>query len=57
METAEILEKSKTLTDEEVVDRVRAGDLAMYEVNMRRTTSASIASPAPSCTTTPRRKT
>jgi RNA polymerase sigma-70 factor (ECF subfamily) len=36
METAEILEKSKTLTDEEVVDRVRAGDLAMYEVIMRR---------------------
>ncbi|MEO6815158.1 MAG: RNA polymerase sigma factor [Edaphobacter sp.] len=36
METTGILEKSKQLTDEEVVDRVRAGDLAMYEVIMRR---------------------
>jgi RNA polymerase sigma-70 factor, ECF subfamily len=36
METTEILEKSKTLTDEEIVDRVRAGDLALYEVIMRR---------------------
>ncbi|MEO6910479.1 MAG: RNA polymerase sigma factor [Edaphobacter sp.] len=36
METTEILEKSKTLTDEEVVDRVRGGDLALYEVIMRR---------------------
>lgn len=36
METAETLERSKTLTDEEVVDRVRAGDLALYEVIMRR---------------------
>ncbi|HUZ93325.1 MAG TPA: RNA polymerase sigma factor [Edaphobacter sp.] len=36
METTAILEQSKQLTDEEVVDRVRAGDLAMYEVIMRR---------------------
>ncbi|MDW5264646.1 MULTISPECIES: RNA polymerase sigma factor [Acidobacteriaceae] len=36
MEKIEILEVSKTLTDEEVIDRVRAGDLAMYEVIMRR---------------------
>ena len=36
METTEILEKSKTLTDEEIVDRVRSGDLALYEVIMRR---------------------
>ncbi|HEV2711399.1 MAG TPA: RNA polymerase sigma factor [Edaphobacter sp.] len=36
METTGILESSKTLTDEEVVDRVRAGDAAMYEVLMRR---------------------
>ena len=36
METTGILEKAKTLTDEEVVTRVRAGDLAMYEVIMRR---------------------
>lgn len=36
METTAILERSKSLTDEEVVDRVRAGDLAMYEVIMRR---------------------
>jgi RNA polymerase sigma-70 factor (ECF subfamily) len=36
METTAILERSKTLTDVEVVDRVRAGDLAMYEVIMRR---------------------
>ncbi len=36
METTGILERSKTLTDEEVVDRVRAGDAAMYEVLMRR---------------------
>jgi RNA polymerase sigma-70 factor (ECF subfamily) len=36
METTEFLEKSKTLTDEEIVDRVRAGDLALYEVIMRR---------------------
>lgn len=36
METIGILEKSKQLTDEEVVERVRAGDLAMYEVLMRR---------------------
>ena len=32
----EILEKSKASTDEEIVDRVRAGDLALYEVIMRR---------------------
>jgi RNA polymerase sigma-70 factor (ECF subfamily) len=31
----EILE-SKTLTDEEVIDRVRAGETALYEVIMRR---------------------
>lgn len=36
MEATEILDNSKTLTDEEVVDRVRTGDLAMYEVIMRR---------------------
>jgi RNA polymerase sigma-70 factor, ECF subfamily len=36
METTEILEKSKALTDVEIVDRVRAGDLALYEVIMRR---------------------
>lgn len=36
METTGILEKTRTLTDEEVVGRVRAGDLAMYEVIMRR---------------------
>ena len=36
METTAILEQSKQLTDEEVVDRVRAGDLALYEVIMRR---------------------
>lgn len=36
METSEILERSKTLSDEEVIDRIRAGDLAMYEVIMRR---------------------
>lgn len=36
METTAILERSKALTDEEVVARVRAGDLAMYEVIMRR---------------------
>ena len=36
METTAILEQSKQLTDEEVVARVRAGDLAMYEVIMRR---------------------
>jgi RNA polymerase sigma-70 factor (ECF subfamily) len=36
METIEVLEKSKALTDEEVVNRVRTGDLAMYEVIMRR---------------------
>jgi RNA polymerase sigma-70 factor (ECF subfamily) len=36
METIEVLEKSKALTDEEIVDRVRTGDLAMYEVIMRR---------------------
>lgn len=36
METTGILERSKALTDDEVVDRVRAGDLAMYEVIMRR---------------------
>lgn len=36
METTGILERSKALTDEEVVDRVRAGDAAMYEVLMRR---------------------
>lgn len=36
METTGILERSKTLPDEEVVARVRAGDLALYEVIMRR---------------------
>src|SRR5690242_1581043 len=36
METAEALERSKTLSDEEVVNRVRAGDRALYEVIMRR---------------------
>lgn len=36
METTGILERSKQLTDEEVVARVRAGDLALYEVIMRR---------------------
>jgi len=36
MEPTEILERSKTLTDQQVIDRVRAGDLAMYEVIMRR---------------------
>jgi len=36
METANIVERSKALTDEEVVERVRAGDLALYEVIMRR---------------------
>jgi RNA polymerase sigma-70 factor, ECF subfamily len=36
MEKTGILESSKTLTDEEVVDRVRAGDAALYEVLMRR---------------------
>lgn len=36
MEQIQILEISKTLTDEQVVDRVRAGDLALYEVIMRR---------------------
>lgn len=36
METTGILERSKALTDEEVVDRVRTGDLALYEVIMRR---------------------
>lgn len=36
METTEILERSKALTDVEIVDRVRAGDLALYEVIMRR---------------------
>ena len=36
MKTAEVLEKSKALTDKEIVDRVRAGDLALYEVIMRR---------------------
>jgi RNA polymerase sigma-70 factor (ECF subfamily) len=36
MEAANILEQSKALTDEEVVQRVRSGDLALYEVIMRR---------------------
>jgi RNA polymerase sigma-70 factor (ECF subfamily) len=36
METSSILEKSKALTDGEIIDRVRAGDLALYEVMMRR---------------------
>jgi RNA polymerase sigma-70 factor (ECF subfamily) len=36
METTEVLEKSNSLTDEEIVDRVRTGDVAMYEVIMRR---------------------
>lgn len=36
MEQIESIERAKTLTDDEVVDRVRAGDLAMYEVIMRR---------------------
>jgi len=36
METNSIVEKSKGLSDSEIVDRVRAGDLALYEVVMRR---------------------
>lgn len=36
MDATEVLERSKTLTDEEIVNRVRAGDLALYEVIMRR---------------------
>ena len=36
METTETLDKSKGLTDREVVDRVLAGDTALYEVIMRR---------------------
>lgn len=36
METTEVLERSKTLPDNEIVDRVLAGDLALYEVIMRR---------------------
>jgi len=36
MQTPESLERSKTLTDEEIITRVKAGDLALYEVIMRR---------------------
>lgn len=36
METIEILERSKALSDEEIVDRVKAGDRALYEIIMRR---------------------
>lgn len=36
METIEILERAKALSDEEIVDRVRAGDRALYEIIMRR---------------------
>lgn len=36
METVGILEKSKALTDEDIIARVQTGDLALYEVIMRR---------------------
>jgi RNA polymerase sigma-70 factor, ECF subfamily len=38
METTEILEKARFegWTDEEIVDRVRAGETALYEIIMRR---------------------
>jgi RNA polymerase sigma-70 factor (ECF subfamily) len=38
METTEILEKARSegWTDEEIVDRIRAGETALYEIIMRR---------------------
>jgi RNA polymerase sigma-70 factor (ECF subfamily) len=38
METTQILEKARSErgTDEEIVDKVRAGETALYEIIMRR---------------------
>jgi RNA polymerase sigma-70 factor (ECF subfamily) len=36
METTGILERSKALTDEEIIARVQAGERALYEIIMRR---------------------
>jgi RNA polymerase sigma-70 factor (ECF subfamily) len=38
METTQILEKARSerWTDEEIVDKVRAGETALYEIIMRR---------------------
>ena len=36
MGTAAMLERARAWTDEEVVDRVKDGDTALYEILMRR---------------------
>ncbi len=59
MEIAGISEKTRGAgwTDEEIVERVKSGDTALYEIIMRRYNQGCIALRARSCTTMTKRKT
>jgi hypothetical protein len=59
MEIIGVLEKAKSeaWTDEEIVDRVKAGDTALYEIIMRRYNQRLYRVDVPSCATMPKRKT